>query len=61
MNDKKAHKQLKDINTQRNTIGVGGYKNSRRDRNDRHEKFNETMKEMNKQSDDQKMKDVDHD
>lgn len=57
MNNKSAHSKLKEINSQRNLIGVGGYKNSRRDRNDRHEKFNETLSEMNKMSDAQKLED----
>lgn len=56
MNDKQAHKKLKEINSQKNTIGVGAFKNSRRDRNDFHEKFNETMQEMNKEFDEQRMK-----
>lgn len=55
MNNKSAHQKLKDINSQRNKIGVGGFKNSLRDRQERHEKFNETMVEMNKQSDEMKM------
>lgn len=57
MNDKKAHDQLKKINSQRNLIGVGGYKNSRRDKNDNHDKFNTAMGEMNKLSEEQKVKD----
>jgi hypothetical protein len=56
MNDKTAHAALKKINDQRNKIGVGGYKDSRRDKCERHEKFNETMNEMNKISDTEKMK-----
>lgn len=56
MNDKSAHDKLKDINKQRNTIGVGGFKNSRRDRCEQHERFNGAMNEMNKLSDDSKMK-----
>lgn len=58
MNSKKAHEQLKKINSQRNMIGVGGFKNSRRDRCESHEKFNTAMNEMTKLSDDQKMKEI---
>lgn len=56
MNDKSAHEKLKEINRQRNTIGVGGYKNSRRDRCAGHEKFNDAMNEMIELSDKEKMK-----
>lgn len=56
MNDKKAHSKLKEINKQRNTIGVGGFKNSRRDRCEQHEKFNGAMNEMAELSDKEKMK-----
>lgn len=58
MNDKKAHDKLKDINRQRNKIGVGGYRDSRREKCERHEKFNETMQEISKEHDEQRMKDV---
>lgn len=58
MNDKKAHSQLKKINAQRNAIGTGGYKDSRRIRCEQNEKFNETMNDMNKQSDANKMKEL---
>lgn len=58
MTDKKAHEQIKQINKQRNTIGVGGYKDSRRTRCEQHEKFNTAINEMNKLSDEQKMKDI---
>lgn len=58
MNDKTAHAKLKKINEDRNKIGVGGYKNSRRDRNNRHETFNESMTEMRKISDEQKLKEA---
>lgn len=56
MNDKTAHAKLKKINEERNKIGVGAYKNSRRDRNERHETFNESMTEMRKISDEQALK-----
>ncbi len=56
MNSKQAHSKLKEINTQRNMIGVGGYKNSRRTRNEQHEKFNGAMGEMIKLSDDERIK-----
>lgn len=59
MNNKSAHNKLKDINKQRNTIGVGGYKDSRRTRCEQNEKFNTAMNEMNKLSDENKMKEVD--
>ena len=58
MNSKQAHAKLKEINKQRNTIGVGGYKNSRRDKCNGHEKFNTAMNEMEKLSDDTKMKEL---
>lgn len=58
MSDKKFHEKLKQINKQRNAIGVGGFKDSRRERCERHEKFNEAMVEMNKASDDSKMKEL---
>lgn len=56
MNDKKAHDQLKKINAQRNKIGVGGFKDSRRDSCERHEKFNEVMQQINKDKDMQGLK-----
>lgn len=43
MNDKKAHEKLKEINKSR---GVGNYQNSRREKNERHEKFNQAMNEI---------------
>ena len=55
MSEKKAHEALKKINAQRNLIGVGGYRDSRRARCDEHEKLNTAMNEMNKASDDVKM------
>lgn len=45
MNSKTAHNKLKEINASR---GVGTYRNSRREKNVRHEQFNEAMTEMNK-------------
>ncbi len=59
MNDKSAHNKLKDINKQRNTIGVGGFKDSRRARCESHEKFNSAMNEMEKLSDEHKMREND--
>jgi hypothetical protein len=59
MNSKQAHAQLKKINAQRNAIGVGGYKNSRRTQCDRHEELNESLNEINKLSDKIKMEKVD--
>lgn len=58
MNSKQAHNKLREINKQRNTIGVGGFKDSRRSKCERHEKFNEAMGEMTKQSDASKMKEI---
>ncbi len=58
MNDKKAHEALKKINSQRNAIGVGGYKDSRRQKCEGHEKFNTAMNEMNVISDKQKIKEL---
>ena len=55
MNAKKAHEALKKVNAQRNLIGVGGYRDSRRARCDEHEKLNTAMNEMNKASDEVKM------
>ena len=51
MNDSKAHEKLKEINRQRNVIGVGGYRNSKRDKNERHEKFCKMMNEVEATSD----------
>lgn len=56
MNDEQARKQLKEIERQRNLIGVGGYKSSRRERNDRHETFCKTMKDIEAQNDKRKLK-----
>ena len=56
MNDKKAHEALKKINAQRNLIGVGGYRDSRRARCDEHEKLNTAMVEINKLSDEARLK-----
>lgn len=61
MNDKSAHKKLKEINKQRNTIGIGGFKDSRRSKCEQHETFNTAMVDMNKLSDDNKMKEIDND
>lgn len=61
MNDKKAHEQLKKINAQRNKIGIGGYKDSRRERCKQNEIFNTTMGDLNKERDDQAMKENDDD
>lgn len=58
MNSKQAHNKLKEINAQRNAIGTGAYKNSRRDRCESHEKFNGAMVEMNELSDKEKLKNV---
>ena len=56
MNDKRAHAQLKQINKQRNLIGVGGFRDSRRTRCEQHETFNEAMGESIKLSDAARMK-----
>lgn len=61
MNDKQAHEKLKKINSQRNAIGIGKYKDSRRNKCERHDNFNKTMNEMNKISDENKMKELDND
>lgn len=58
LTDKSAHEKLKDINKQRNTIGVGGFKDSRRTRCNQNEKFNTAITEINKLSDEQKMKEA---
>lgn len=60
MNSKKAHEQLKKINAQRNAIGVGGFKDSRRSKCDRHDKFNTAITEMNTASDKLKMEDLEN-
>lgn len=51
MNNKKAHEKLKEINAMRNNNGVGGFKDSRRLKNERHQKFNDVLVEMSKLSD----------
>ncbi len=56
MNSKQAHEKLKEVNKQRNLIGVGGFKDSRRIRCDQNEKFNTAINEINKMSDEQKLK-----
>ena len=56
--DKKFHEQLKQINKQRNTIGVGGFKDSRRTRCEQNEKFNTALVEINKMQDESKMKEI---
>lgn len=43
MNDKSAHRKLKEIQEK-----VNSFKNSRREKNERHEKFNEAMNEIKK-------------
>lgn len=55
MNDKKAHAQLKKINSERNLIGVGGYRDSRRIRSEQNEKLNTAITEMNKATDELKI------
>ena len=55
MSEKKAHEALKKINAQRNLIGVGGYRDSRRARCDENEKLNTAMNEINSASDKVKM------
>lgn len=49
------HKKLKEIERQRNLIGVGGYRNSRRERSERHENFCKTMKEIEASNDKRKL------
>ena len=61
MNDKKAHAALVKLNKQRNAIGVGGYKDSRRVRCEQNEKFNTAITDMNKISDAAKLKEIDND
>lgn len=60
MNSKKAHDKLKEINNQRNAIGTGGFKDSRRTRCEQHDKFNVAMNEMNKLNDDFKIKEIEN-
>ena len=60
VNDKSAHDALKKINAQRNAVGVGGYKDSRRQKCEQHEKFNTAINEMNVISDKQKIKELDN-
>jgi hypothetical protein len=55
LTNKSAHEALKKINAQRNLIGVGGYRDSRRARCDEHEKLNTAMNEINSASDKVKM------
>ena len=55
MSEKKSHEALKKINAQRNLIGVGGYRDSRRARCDENEKLNTAMNEINQASDKVKM------
>ena len=55
LTNKSAHEALKKINAQRNLIGVGGYRDSRRTRCDEHEKLNTAMNEINDASDKVKM------
>ena len=55
MNSKQAHKKLKEINTQRNLIGVGGFKDSRRTRCEQNEKLNTAITEINQATDKAKM------
>lgn len=43
MNDKKAHAQLKKIQSESNK-----YRNSRREKNERHEHFNDAVHELKK-------------
>lgn len=56
MNDSQAREKLREIERQRKLIGVGGYKSSRRDRNERHETFCKTMKDIEAQNDKRKLK-----
>lgn len=55
MNDKKAKEKLKEINKQRNLIGVGGFRDSRRTRCEENEKLNTALNDINKASDKVKM------
>lgn len=55
MNSEQAHKKLKEIERQRNLIGVGGYRNAKRDKNNRHESFSKTISEMNAMNDKMKL------
>jgi len=58
MNSTKVHERLKEINKQRNAIGVGGFKDSRRTRCEQHEKFNTAISEITKLSDESKIKEL---
>lgn len=58
MNDKQAHSALKKLEAQRKAVGIGGYRDSRKDKVERHEKFNEAITEINKISDESKMKEL---
>ena len=60
LTDKKAHATLKKINSERNLIGVGGYRNSRRTRCEQNETFNKAMGEANKAADEVKLKDAEN-
>lgn len=60
LTDKKAHAQLKALDKQRNAIGVGGYKDSRRSKCEQHETFNKAMTEMNKLSDESKLEEIEN-
>lgn len=60
LTDKTAHAALKKINAQRNAIGVGGYKDSRRTRCEQHETFNKAIVDMNKLSDETKIKELEN-
>ncbi len=61
MNDKQAHNALKKINAQRNVIGTGGYRDSRKAKVERHETLNTAITELNKVSDQQKLKEIEND
>ena len=61
MNSKKAHEKLKDINKQRNAIGIGSYKDSRRRKCEQHEIFNKAMVDLNKSTDEAKLKEIEND
>jgi len=56
MTDKQAREKLKAIDRQRNLIGVGGYHNSRREREDRHKIFSKATREAEALSDKIKLK-----
>ena len=59
MTNDKAHAELKKINAQRNAIGVGGYKDSRRDKCEKYEDLKDSLNEINKLSDKVKMERID--